>query len=80
MHSTLADWASFVRQHEAGLSAWRAGQTPTGGLVGPDLVATLHTPCSPEVDGEPFSGPEKPMGYAMGWHCVWDEPADGAPA
>jgi len=79
VHSTLSDWATFVRAHAASLSGKGKGLTQALGL---DCAAVrvLHTPVSPAVEGEAFDGPEGPEAYAMGWKCEWEEEDDSSSA
>jgi len=76
VHSTLTDWASFAKLHLAVLRGDAHALQVLG--ISPESALLLQKPTSPAHESEPRqSSLEAPMGYAMGWQTVWEEPSDG---
>mmetsp|Transcript_62444 Transcript_62444/g.115968 ORF Transcript_62444/g.115968 Transcript_62444/m.115968 type:complete len:386 (-) Transcript_62444:75-1232(-) len=77
VHSTFTDWASFAKLHLAVLSGESSALKVLG--ISPASALLLQQPASPASEDEPRGASlEAPMGYAMGWQTVWEEPSDGA--
>eukprot|EP00929_Paragymnodinium_shiwhaense_P057141 TRINITY_DN28597_c0_g1_i3.p1 TRINITY_DN28597_c0_g1~~TRINITY_DN28597_c0_g1_i3.p1 ORF type:complete len:376 (+),score=32.37 TRINITY_DN28597_c0_g1_i3:69-1196(+) len=75
VHSSLADWAKFVRLHLRFLSG-HADAFEVISLT-PESAAVIQRPVSPSTEGEPYFGPERPLWMALGWKALWSEPEEG---